>query len=94
MYQTFGTALQEALADNTSDFAALLRDPSMQPVVLSAIGGIIMWALLHSAFVKPFVLTGILRNFINSGINDVPTEASMSFLDSKSDKFRKLHQQA
>ena len=72
MYQTFGAALQEALADNTSDFAALL----------------------HSAFVKPFVLTGVLRNFINSGINDVPTEASMSFLDSKSDKFRKLHQQA
>ncbi len=68
MYQTFGTALQEALADNTSDFAALLRDPNMQP--------------------------GVLRNFINSGINDVPTEASMSFLDSKSDKFRKLHQQA
>lgn len=49
---------------------------------------------MYQTFVKPFVLTGVLRNFINSGINDIPTEASMSFLDSKSDKFRKLHQQA
>ncbi len=44
------------------------------------------------AFIRPFVLTGVLRNCIESGINDIPTEDSFSMLDSKSKKFRKLHE--
>lgn len=55
---------------------------------------VILLFVLGAAGFAEGALTGVLRNFINSGINDVPTEASVSFLDSKSDKFRKLHQQA
>ena len=94
IYLTIGEALQEALAEETSAFAELLKNPGTLPIVLAAIGGIIIWAMLHSVFIKPFVLTGVLRNFMESGMNDVPSEASLSFIDTKSDRFRKLHQQA
>ena len=48
----------------------------------------------HSVFIRPFVLVGVLRNYIQSGINDIPTEESFAVLDGKSEKFRKLHQEA
>ena len=54
---------------------------------------VIVWSILHSVFIRPFVLTGVLRNYLESGMNDIPSEASFAMLDSKSDKFRKLHQE-
>ena len=47
--------------------------------------------MIHSVFIRPFVLVGVLRNYIQSGIEDMPTEASFAMLDSKSAKFKKLH---
>ena len=55
--------------------------------------GIIIWSIIHGTFLRPFVLTGVLRNYIQSGIDDIPTESSFAALDSKSAKFRKLHEQ-
>ena len=71
----------------------LLQNPATLPIVFAAVGGIIVWAILHPVFVKPFVLTGVLRNYLQSGMNDIPTEDSFALLDTKSAKFRKLHSQ-
>ena len=69
----------------------ILENEATLPITLAVIGGIIIWAFVHSTFIKPFVLTGVLRNYLESGMNDVPSEASFSMLDSKSPKFKKLH---
>ena len=61
------------------------------PLQLWALAGILLWSILHSVFVRPFILVGVLRNFMAAGVNDIPTEASFAALDSKSEKFRKLH---
>ena len=84
-------AVAEAFADSEDQFAQLLQNPATLPIVFSAISGIIVWAILHSTFVKPFVLTGVLRNYMASGINDIPSELSFGQLDTISPKFRKLH---
>ena len=85
--------IAEALEDSTSSFAQLLTNPATLPVVFSVLGGIIVWSIIHSTFIKPFVLVGVLRNYINSGRDDIPTEESFAALDAKSAKFRKLHEQ-
>lgn len=59
--------------------------------ILAAIVGCIFWDFVHSTFVRPFVLVGVLRNYINSGIKDMPKDEDFSKLDSKSKKFQKLH---
>ena len=41
-------------------------------------------------FVRPFVLVGVLRNYLKSGMEDIPTEESFALLDGKSERFRKL----
>ena len=58
-----------------------------------SVAGIIVWGILHPVFVKPFVLTGVLRNNLESGMNEIPTEESFGMLDTRFPKFRKLHSQ-
>ena len=62
--------------------------------ISAGIGGLIVWLIIHSVFIRPFVLVGVLRNYIDSGMRDIPDESSFSMLDGKSDKFRQLHAEA
>ena len=60
-------------------------------VAIAAIGGIIVWSMIHASLIKPFVLSGVLRNYMESGMNNVPSEISFGQLDMYSPKFKKLH---
>lgn len=91
-YEKLAAELSVKLADETSAIATWLKDPKAIPIVFAAIGGIIIWSIIHSVFIRPYVLVGVLRNYIESGKNDVPSEASFAELDAKSPKFRKLHE--
>ena len=83
--------IMEAAARNEVTVSSWLSSPTVLMIVAAAIGGIIIWSILHSVFIRPFVLVGVLRNYIHSGIEDMPTEESFALLDSKSSKFKKLH---
>lgn len=63
-------------------------------VLASAIAGLIMWGILHSTFVRPFILVGVLRNYIESGKGEKFSEEEFAKLDEKSKKFKKLHAEA
>ena len=82
------------LAESSTKMPEWLNSPTILMIAASAIGGLIVWAFFHSLFIRPFVLVGVLRNYIQSGINDIPTEESFAVLDGKSEKFKKLHQEA
>ena len=73
---------------------SILTDPNSLMIVAAAVVGVIFWLILHSVFIRPFVLVGVLRNYMASGIGDIPEESSFDALDSKSKKFRKLHAEA
>jgi hypothetical protein len=60
----------------------------------AGIGGLVMWGILHSVFVRPFVLVGVLRNFIASGKDEEFSEGDFDELDKKSAKFKKIHAEA
>jgi len=74
-----------------SDVPSWFLDPRNLMIVAAAIVGIILWAMIHSVLIRPFILVGVLRNFIEAGKKDIPTEADFKMLDDKSPKFRKLH---
>ena len=75
------------------DVPDVLTNPTTLTIAVAALGALIIWALIHGAFVRPFVLAGVLRNYLESGMADVPTEESFALLDSKSKKFAQLHEQ-
>lgn len=81
-------------ADEPNAVTQFLSEPGNLLIGAAILGGIIVWAIVHSVFVRPYVLVGVLRNYIASGVNDIPTEAAINELDAKSPKFRKLHAQA
>ena len=82
------------LAESSTKMPEWLNSPTILMIAASVIGGLIVWAFFHSLFIRPFVLVGVLRNYIQSGINDIPTEEAFAGLGGKSEKFKKLHQEA
>ena len=90
---TFNRLFQE-IAESSENLPAWLNSPTTLMIAAAVLAGVIIWSLIHSVFIRPFVLVGVLRNDIQSGIEDMPTEASFSMLDSKSSKFKKLHAEA
>ncbi|MBQ6075510.1 MAG: hypothetical protein IJK86_05070 [Lachnospiraceae bacterium] len=91
--QTFVRISQEfvEMAAKNPDIPAFLTNPSTAMIAAAALVGAAFWAILHSVFIRPFVLVGVLRNYINSGMNDIPDEESFRLLDGKSKKFRTAH---
>lgn len=79
--------------DAEGKIAIFLSDPAHLTIAAAVLGGVIIWAIIHGAFVRPFVLTGVLRNYLESGMDEVPDESSFSMLDGKSKKFAELHTQ-
>ena len=86
--------ITEAAVRNNATVPSWLNSPTTLIIATAVIGGIIVWSIIHSVFIRPFVLVGVLRNYIQSGIEDMPTEESFALLDSKSSKFKKLHAEA
>ena len=83
----FAEAAARGDADAKLTFLSNARNLTL---VAAGLGGVIMWSMIHSVFVRPFVLVGVLRNYIESGKNEKISEADMAELDKKSTKFKKL----
>lgn len=82
-----------AMSDESGKLTILSNAQNLQ-LIISGIGGVVMWGIIHSTFVRPFILVGVLRNFIESGKNETISEADLEELDSKSKKFKKLRTEA
>lgn len=87
----FGARIIENLAKKGTEAPSFVSDPTTLGLITSGVIGLIMWMLLHSNFVRPFVLVGVLRNFIKSGDESNVTDKDYKELDKKSNKFAKLH---
>ena len=81
-----------AAAGDTS-VPEILTNPATLMILVAVLAGVIVWNIIHGAFVRPFILTGVLRSYIQSGMDNVPDEQSFATLDRKSAKFAKLHGQ-
>ena len=91
LFTRLAAEVAEAAVRMEASISAYVTDPNTLMWICAGIAGIILWGIVHDAFVRPFVLVGVLRNYIESGIREVPSEASFAMLDGKSAKFRQLH---
>lgn len=91
---TLSNEIAEAIVRAGSEVPEVVYNLTLFNLVCSAFIGIIIWSILHSTFVRPFILVGVLRNFINSGKDEKITESDLNELDKKSNKFAKLHSEA
>jgi hypothetical protein len=83
---------QKALADvpNMKD----IDDPTVALLFVSLLFAVLVWEVLHNVFVRPFVLVGVLRNYMQAGIENPPKDENFAELDKISKKFNKYHQKS
>jgi hypothetical protein len=72
------------------DMPEFLTRPETLMIAAAVVIAIIFWAMVHSVLIRPFILTGVLRNFMAAGIKDMPSEADIQALEKKSPKLAKL----
>ena len=82
--QQFGATLSEG------KLPEFLYDPKTLTIAAAAVVALILWSFIHSTFIRPFILVGVLRNYMETGMKDIPTEDSFKALDGMSPKFEKL----
>ena len=87
MFAELSTTIQNLKIE---DLPTWVYDVRNLTAVVCAIGAIILWSSIHSVVGRPFILVGVLRNFIAAGKAKMPTEADFKELDKRSSKFAKL----
>ena len=90
VFTPLAAEIAEAAARSETNISEFFTDPATLPIVCAALLAIVLWSIIHSAFVRPFILTGVLRNYIESGMKAIPSEASFASLKDKSPRFAKL----
>lgn len=64
--------------------------PTQLMLLFSFITGVVFWGVIHSLFVHPFILVGVMRNYINSGREQLASESDYDEIRSKSKYFDRL----
>jgi MFS superfamily sulfate permease-like transporter len=72
------------------DLPEFLTNPQTLIIAIAAILALILWSMIHSLLIRPFILVGVLRNFMDAGLKENITEEDMEELSKKSPKFAKL----
>ena len=94
LFAPLANEIAEAAARGDSSNPEWLTVPGNLALVIAAVIGLVMYGIIHSVFVRPSILVGVLRNFMAEGIKERPTEQDFAVLDGKSAKFAKLHSEA
>jgi hypothetical protein len=89
-FSTLAAEMAEASVRLELDLPAALTDPTTLTLICAALLAVIIWGVIHSTFIRPFILAGVLKNYMESGMNDIPEESSFRMLDGKSKAFAKL----
>lgn len=85
-------AIEQAWESNW--FLNALQEPATLIIAASVIVGVIFWSILHSVLIRPFILVGVLRNYMAAGLKDLPTESDIKDLEGKFPKMKKLSSRA
>ena len=94
-FDTFAAEITEFVTrNNFENFPAALQDPKILILVFSGVIGVVIWGMIHSVFIRPCILVGVLRNFMAAGIADIPTEEQFAELEKLSPRFTKMRNKA
>ena len=93
MFVALGVEIVDVVVRNggaPTDVPQWVTNPTILSLFVAAICAFLLWSTVHSVFVRPFILVGVMRNFMAAGQQDMPTEKDFAELSNKSPKFAKL----
>ena len=93
IFEPLSKALTQAMTGEDGGLPPeIITNPAYLTIFVSAVLAIILWSMLHSVLVRPFILVGVMRNFMAAGQKDMPKESDFAELAHKSPRFAKLSQ--
>ena len=92
-FENMSAELVKSLSENGEEVSVIISNPQYLLIACAVVIAFIIWSSVHSAFIRPLVLVGVLRTYMESGMNEVITESDFDVLDTKSKKFKKLHEE-
>lgn len=90
MFEALRSAIADVADGNGGEVPEILRETTLLTVIVSAFIAIFLWSALHSVLVRPFILVGVMRNFMAVGQKDLPTEAEFEEVARKAPRLKKL----
>lgn len=91
-FNALSAELVRITANSDTQIPAFFTQGAGLVILAAAIVAICIWSFAHSAFIRPFVLVGVLRNYLEAGMKDMPNEKSFAEIAAKSPKFAQLQQ--
>ena len=91
-FQRIADEVVSMAAKDGSSVPEWFTNPQNLALVAAIILGFILWNIVHGTFVRPFILVGVLRNYMEAGLANLPSESDMNDLAKKSPKFAKLQE--
>ena len=83
-----------ATGSEGSEVPVFLTNPTTLMIAVAVLVGVVLWSVIHSVLIRPFILVGVLRNYMAAGLADIPVESDFAALDSRSPRFAKLRSRA
>ena len=77
---------------STGDIPEFITNPVFFGIFACALAAVIIWSMIHGVVGRPFILVGVLRNFVAVGKQQTPSEADFKELEKRSPKIAKLRQ--
>ena len=94
MFTALANEIVEIAQRNNGTAPEWLANPATLTLIVCGVAAIVIWSSIHSVLIRPFILVGVLRNFMAAGIKDMPTENDIVELQGKSPKFARMYQRA
>lgn len=92
MWSTLSAEIIEAMQRSGTEIPEFFYNVTLLQAFACGLLAIIVWSMLHAVVMRPFILVGVLRNFVAVGLKDQPTEADIKNLENKSPKIAFLRQ--
>ena len=89
-FPQMAASLAAQLQAMSEEDVAIFQDGTVFIIAASAIVGILMWSAIHSVLIRPFILTGVLRNYMAAGQQDMPTDQDVAELETRFPRVGKL----
>lgn len=97
IFNSLSAEIVEMVVRNGGDVADIpefVTNTTALSLIFAGLAALILWSAIHSVFGRPFILVGVMRNFMTAGQEEMPTDKDFAELSSKSPKFAKLANKA
>ena len=90
-FESLAAEVSEIAVRSGEEVPEFFQNPTTFMLFIVGIGALVLWGMVHAMAIRPFILVGVMRNFLEAGQKDMPTEQDFAELDKMSPKFAKLH---